>query len=108
MEDRNLTPLHLLLSNNTIAETFLKSFSVYTSLIIIINPHTHFRGGVNLPLVKKTKTNKQKKLQIICPKIVGKVRPEVFFHRWLCVCGCGWSRGLILRDKQRKRTLKGD
>ena len=59
MEDRNLTPLHLLLSN-TFAETFLKSFSVYTSLIIIINPHAHFRGGVNLLLVKKTKTNKQK------------------------------------------------
>lgn len=107
MEDRNLTPLHLLLSNNTFAETFLKSFSVYTSLIIIINPHAHFRGGVNRPLVKKTKTNKQK-LQIICPRIVGKVRQEVFFHRWFCVCVCGWSRGLILRDKQRKKTLKGD
>ena len=51
MEDRDLTPLHLLLSNNTFAETFLESFSVYTSLIIIINPHAHFIGGVNLPLV---------------------------------------------------------
>ena len=50
MEDRNLTPLHLLLSNNTFAETFLESFSVYTSLIII-NPHAYFIGGVNLPLV---------------------------------------------------------
>lgn len=59
MEDRNLTPLHLLLSNNAFAETVLESFSVYTSLvIIIINPHAHFIGGVNLPLVKKKQKNK--------------------------------------------------
>lgn len=89
MEDRNLTPLHLLLSNNTFSETFLKSFGVYTSLIIIINPHAHFRGGVNRPLVKKTKTNKQTNTSDNLPKNNRKGETRSLFSQ-VVLCVCMW------------------